>query len=307
MKNLFLLLLSNLVLSVCATEPDINFLPQKTAFYGQSNSLSRADTLKLLQRRFDIEKISRMSEGELKTAARQVITNEINRVIMKRIIEKHNVKPDAETMIATLRTGHAALPLTRRQAIEKKLAGDGTTFEKYIHECAADSFKLLGFTFLQWVENSHRVQIAQDHQEAENFYRMNQQLFLVPETAILSRLSADSEEKAKILYTKLQLGETFASLLRKHGNHYGTFQRGELAPELDAVIFKLSTGQYSHPVKNGAGWDIIHMDKYSPLSFIPFEDVKIFIERQLYLRKIQLESENILREEQKKLNFILNF
>lgn len=307
MKKTLLLLLSNLVLTVYSVEFDGGVLPEKTAFYSQNNSLSRADTLKLLQRKFDIEKIIAMSEGELKTAARQAITNEINRVIMKNIVEENNIELNAKTMIETLRAGHATLPLNRRQALEKQLSASGTTFEKYIHECAADPFKLLSFTFLQWIENSQRVQIIQGNQEAENFYRMNQQLFLLPETATLSRLIADSEEKIKTLHTKLQLGETFASLLHKHGSRYGTFQRGELAPELETVVFKLSTGQYSRPIKTADGWNIIQMDKYSPLSFIPFEEVKAFIERQLYLHKVQLESEKILQEEQKKLNFRLNF
>lgn len=307
MKKIVLLpLISLLAVQLLAADRDFSFIPEKTAFYGSGNFLSRSDMIKMLQKQIPQEKLTTLSDGELKTVARQVVIQQINYIIMSEIIEKNGLSPDPELMLKTLRAGHAVLSLSQRQAIEKQLAKSGTTFEQYVREAVKDPFKIMTFTFLQWIENNCQFPIEPGQQEAENFYRMNQQLFLIPETIEVSHLQSADEQTIKALYARLQLGEKFSSL--SSGNsHYGVFKRGDLPWEIEEVLFKIKPGQFSHPIKTGSGWQIFYVEHYKPASFVPLEEVKEYINRQLRIRKVQLEADRILQREQKKKNFYLNF
>jgi len=68
----------------------------------------------------------------------------------------------------------------------------------------------------------------------------------------------------------------------KEGGVLGTFKKGEMADELDHVVFALEPGAVSEPVQTGDGFHILRVDEIVDAEYRPIEDVKDEIREKLY-------------------------
>jgi|GEM_PF-368818 len=79
--------------------------------------------------------------------------------------------------------------------------------------------------------------------------------------------------KAELIRTQLLEGADFAELARQHsrdasarsGGDLGTLKRGELAPEIEAVILALTPGELSRPYKSGLGYHLFRLESKETL------------------------------------------
>jgi parvulin-like peptidyl-prolyl isomerase len=125
---------------------------------------------------------------------------------------------------------------------------------------------------------SLRDQVSVSEEEIENVY---QERFPARESFRLSHIlvkvdegATDAEtEAAKSLasniHTKLKDGASFDDMVRQHsqdttskdaGGSLGTFQQGELIPELEKAVLPLAAGEFSGPVKTAAGYHIVLLE-----------------------------------------------
>lgn len=74
---------------------------------------------------------------------------------------------------------------------------------------------------------------------------------------------------AERLRAELAGGADFAALARRSsddpgsrasGGSLGTFERGEMLPEVDSAVFVLTAGELSHPVESAIGYHILRLD-----------------------------------------------
>lgn len=80
-----------------------------------------------------------------------------------------------------------------------------------------------------------------------------------------SHILVSKKEKAEELLGQLAAGADFAQLAREHstcpsradGGKLGTFGKGQMVKEFDAVAFALKVGETSQPVQTKFGWHLV--------------------------------------------------
>ena len=76
-----------------------------------------------------------------------------------------------------------------------------------------------------------------------------------------------SEEECLDLKKQIENGSDFAELAREHskcpsgaqGGALGTFGRGQMVPEFDAVVFSAPVGEVQGPVKTQFGYHLVEV------------------------------------------------
>ena len=84
-----------------------------------------------------------------------------------------------------------------------------------------------------------------------------------------NRDRSDARKLAEKILKELKSGRDFADLARKHsdgpsgpkGGELGRFERGQMVPEFDQVVFVLETGAISEVVETKFGYHIIKRTK----------------------------------------------
>ncbi|MGB9708153.1 MAG: peptidylprolyl isomerase [Candidatus Pacearchaeota archaeon] len=83
-----------------------------------------------------------------------------------------------------------------------------------------------------------------------------------------SHILVKTEEQAREILRKLNLGESFEKLAqefsqcpsRKRGGSLGEFGRGKMVREFEKAVFSAKKGQIIGPVKTQFGWHIIRVE-----------------------------------------------
>ena len=98
------------------------------------------------------------------------------------------------------------------------------------------------------------------------------------------------EVRAAELAAEARAGADFAELAREHSNDesnaadggdLGTFDRGEMVPELEAAAYSMAAGEISDPVRSPFGFHVIHVTEKVEEVTQPFEQVRAAIENTL--------------------------
>jgi peptidyl-prolyl cis-trans isomerase C len=170
----------------------------------------------------------------------------------------------------------------------------------------------MGLAIQKWIEEKVVPNIKVSDEDAEKFYRENQERFKKPETVrashILIKIDEIDPEKAKgmtdeqkkkasdelkqnalkqaqeILAT-LKQGGDFAKLAatnsdcpsKEKGGDLGTFERGKMSEEFEKSAFSLKPGELSDVVETEFGYHIIKTTEKKESEFMPFQEVKSFL------------------------------
>lgn len=144
--------------------------------------------------------------------------------------------------------------------------------------------------------------VKASEKEVEEFYNKNAEKYDTPAGVHASHILVDSEEKANEIYEELQNGADFAELAvansscpsSQQGGDLGVFQKGQMVPEFDAVVFEMEEGEISKPVKTQFGYHVIKLlnkvdaEKHtlSEVKDQVEQEVKRFKDQTAYLDKI---------------------
>jgi peptidyl-prolyl cis-trans isomerase SurA len=162
-------------------------------------------------------------------------------------------------------------------------------------------------------EVGSHVDISTD--EVKQYYEAHPQEFTLSERVVLSEISLNTEgkspeesaavrSKAEGLRTSVLNGDNFnqvASLYSqgstaKDGGGLGTFKKGELAPQLDAIVFQMSKGQISDVIQTRTGFEILKVDDHLLAGLQPLEKVEPDIRNTLHAQKMQPRMRDYLAE-----------
>jgi hypothetical protein len=114
----------------------------------------------------------------------------------------------------------------------------------------------------------------------------------------------EAYEELRQLRKRLQAGENFETLARKHSDKgdehidLGFFKRGELAEEFEIVAFSMDVGEISPIFATPFGYHLITLTDRKPATPKPFEEVRDQA-RELYLAEKRQEQTRQLVEELK--------
>ncbi len=159
-------------------------------------------------------------------------------------------------------------------------------------------------------------------QEIEEFYRVHQDRFLIPEKMRISHIflksssADDAKVKAKLegmaknakseeLFKKMALENSEDEKTKNNCGLLGSFSASELPkPFVDALV-NLSPGQISQPFRSVRGWHIVRLDEKIPQKYITTEEAYPIIKEFIAENNASLKLRELVEAEKKKLQYKL--
>ena len=175
-------------------------------------------------------------------------------------------------------------------------------------------------TTMRLVNQQVRSGLLVTDDEVQRFYQQHKNRFVLPQevriSQILIALGPSSElvavrEKAQQVFALLKKGEHFEELAARYsdglegrrGGNLGYIKPGDMLPQIQKAIERLSPGAVTEPIASPIGMHIIRVDERKPPEFRPYEEVKEDLKNLV----LQLKSEEAYIEwikDQKDHNFI---
>jgi peptidyl-prolyl cis-trans isomerase SurA len=145
-----------------------------------------------------------------------------------------------------------------------------------------------------------------DHADVQKYYDEHKQDFVRPEQVALREIFVSTDgkpasqvaalrKKADALLERIKNGEDFGELAKhfsdgstaKQGGDLGTFQRGQLAPNLEQIVFKLQGNQVTDVLPTKTGFLILQVLEHYVAGQQPEEKVENEIMDHLYNEKMK--------------------
>lgn len=162
-------------------------------------------------------------------------------------------------------------------------------------------------------EVSSQVDISPE--EVKQYYDAHQQEFALPERVVLSEISLSTEgknpdefpavrSKVEGLRTSVLNGDDFSDVARRYsqgstakdGGDLGTFKKGDLSPQIEAIVFQMSKGQISDVIQTRTGFEILKVDDHLAAELQPLDKVEPDIRNTIHAQKMQPRMRDYLAE-----------
>ena len=131
--------------------------------------------------------------------------------------------------------------------------------------------------------NNLMASVKIDDTEVKAHFETNKTKFSTPEKTDTSHILVDSEEECKEVHNKITSNEiTFEDAAKAHskcpskekGGNLGSYPKGQMVPEYEAVAFNMKKDEISEPVKTQFGYHIIRLNEKQESAEAKFEEVK---------------------------------
>jgi peptidyl-prolyl cis-trans isomerase SurA len=151
--------------------------------------------------------------------------------------------------------------------------------------------------------------------EVKQYYDAHAQDFALPERVVLSEISLSTEgkspeefaavrSKAEGLRSSVLNGDDFQQVATRYsqgstatnGGDLGTFTRGELAPQIEAIVFQLNKGQITDVIQTRSGFEFMQVQDHLAAEVQPMEKVDTQIRNTIYAQKMQPRMREYLAE-----------
>ena len=209
-----------------------------------------------------------------------------------------NVDPDVTRRVAQIQQ-------------ESKIA-DVEKFHEWVHQQAGVPFEdfkseMKNQILTQRVigqEVASKVNVARS--EVTDYYNKHKADFVREETVFLREITikpkdnspaawAAAEKKAKDVLARARKGEKFSDLAHQYSDadtakqdgELGRFKRGDLKPDIEALVFKQSKGYVTDLIKTEGGYEILKVDEKFAAGQASLEDVENEIMEKLYTPRMQ--------------------
>ncbi|HTZ99105.1 MAG TPA: peptidylprolyl isomerase [Candidatus Aquilonibacter sp.] len=183
--------------------------------------------------------------------------------------------------------------------LEKAVEKQGIVWEDYKNQMRND---LLTQKVIQQ-EVGERMDIGSD--EIKKYYEAHKQDFVRPEQVDLSEifLSTDGKTpeeiaaiktKADDLHKRIVNGDDFATMAKRYsdastaqqGGELGLFERGQMAQQLEDVVFKLDRNGVTDVIQTKTGFEILRVNEHYQAGLQPLDKVEDQISNILYKQKM---------------------
>jgi len=151
--------------------------------------------------------------------------------------------------------------------------------------------------------------------EVKQYYESHPQEFTPPERVILSEISLSTDgknpdefdsvrKKVEGLRSSVLNGDDFHQVAAmysqgstaKDGGNLGTFAKGQLAPQIEAIVFQTGKGQLTDVIQTRTGFEFFKVEDHLPSALQPMEQVEATIRNTLYTQKMQPRMREYLAE-----------
>jgi peptidyl-prolyl cis-trans isomerase SurA len=151
--------------------------------------------------------------------------------------------------------------------------------------------------------------------EVKQYYESHPQEFALPERVILSEISLSTEgkspgefdavrKKVEGLRSSVLNGDDFNQVAAmysqgssaKDGGNLGTFKKGELAPQIEAIVFQLGKGRITEVIQTRTGFEFLKVEDHFQAEVQPMDKVETQIRDTIYAQKMQPRMREYLAE-----------
>ena len=162
------------------------------------------------------------------------------------------------------------------------------------------------------------VKVSQ--KEAKDYYNTNKEEFNAKESVHARHILVKEEADAKKIISQLKflkgdaLKNKFIELAKTEstgpsgpkGGDLGFFVSGQMVPEFNETVFKMSTGTVTPtPVKTQFGYHVIYLEEKKPATTRTFEEVQPVIEQRLQLEKFKTAVKEKMQNLEKKAKIVV--
>jgi peptidyl-prolyl cis-trans isomerase SurA len=242
------------------------------------------------------EPFSQEERAKLKATA---VNRMVDRKLVDQKIKELDIKISEEEVRQSIEEVKKQNSFSQERLVEA-LAGQGISFDQYKGQIREQLERLR----LMSQEVKAKVQVSIS--EVMEYYQSNRQKYGEQELyrarhilfALDKNASPTDADKAKALaddvVKRARGGADFIELAKKYssdpnvatdGGELGTFKKGDLLPEMEEVVLKMSPGEVSDPLRTKGGYHVIKLEKKFLGDIKPFDDVKGEIEELLYKKK----------------------
>jgi peptidyl-prolyl cis-trans isomerase SurA len=162
-------------------------------------------------------------------------------------------------------------------------------------------------------EVGSRINVGGD--EVKKYYEEHKSEFVRPEQVLLAEIFFSTEgktpeqiaeirKKTEDLLARIKKGENFQEMARhysegqtsKQGGELGAFEKGQLSPQIEGVVFKLNKGEITDVIQTKTGLEILKVFEHYESGQQPLAKVENEITNRLYMERMQPTLRNYLAE-----------
>lgn len=240
------------------------------------------------------EKVAMLQERE-KNLLRDLIDQSL--LVQRAKDNGVNVEADVVRQLDSIRQRNN---LASMEDLERAVTASGVPWEDFKANIRN------GFLTQEVIRREVSPSIRISREELKKYYEEHKDEFHRPEQVYLREIfvSTDGkkeeeipalEQKAKNLLDRVKKGEEFSELAKRfsdgstaaQGGELGVFERGQLAKELEEVVFKLDRGQMTDVIRTRTGFLILRVEQRYEAGLQPLEKVENEIYGKLHYEQVQ--------------------
>jgi parvulin-like peptidyl-prolyl isomerase len=231
-----------------------------------------------------------LSPEKKKEAEKKALENLINNELFYEEAKKQDIKADKDAVKRVLDATKKRYP--SEEAFNTALKKQNLTVPEL--EGKIEKMQLVG-KLLQ-----KEVMITFSDKDISDYYNNNKEKFTQPESVKLKYIwikrdptvpdfDAKAKSRSDEALTELKAGKDFSEVAQKYSNdmsrvkggEIGFIHSGRLPEEVEAVAYKLKTGEMSGAIKTDTGYHIIRVDDKRAARLMTFEEVKDKLKKEL--------------------------
>jgi peptidyl-prolyl cis-trans isomerase SurA len=193
--------------------------------------------------------------------------------------------------------------------LEKAVEGSGLAWEDYKTQIRN------GMLTQEVIRREVGSHINIPSEDVKKYYEAHPQEFTRPEQVVLSEIFLSTEgkspeemesvqKKAEDLRNRVLKGDDFNEIAKRYsegstakdGGDLGTFQRGQLSPQLEDVVFKMDRGKVTDVIQTKTGFEVLKVESHFEAGLQPLDKVENEVMNRLYMGKMQPQMRTYLGE-----------
>jgi peptidyl-prolyl cis-trans isomerase SurA len=184
--------------------------------------------------------------------------------------------------------------------LEKAVEGSGMAWEDYKTQIRN------GMLTQEVIRREVGSHINIPNEEVKAYYDAHPQEFTRPEQVVLTEIFLSTEgkspeemesvqKKTEDLRNRVMKGDDFSEIAKRYsegstakdGGDLGTFQRGQLSPQLEDVVFKMDKGKITDVIQTKTGFEVLKVEAHFQPGLQPLDKVENEVMNKLYMEKMQ--------------------
>jgi peptidyl-prolyl cis-trans isomerase SurA len=238
-------------------------------------------------------------EIKLRQAREEVLEMLIEERLLQRVAKRFDIKVEDEETDRAIERMKQRGNVSDDQMIQE-LAAQGFSLEGYHHFLTAQIRKA------RIIEAAIKPQVTMAEEKLREYYQSHTENYLYPElrvSQILIQVPTEAtptdleqaKKKVKGVLESLGKGTAFAEVASLNsddtasapsGGDLGFFKKGEMVPELEAVVFAMKKGEVSRVIQSSQGLLILKVTDIRKGSIAAFDEVKEQVTEDYYREEV---------------------